>query len=118
MHKAPGWLWDTIDRWMKTCESKLEAKNIPTFFQKFKYNDLTNEVKWLKKRLEEEKCPVVFCHNDMQEGNILIRRDGTDNNNAEDAQIVIIGQSHCIIVSMVNIDVYLSSVLANYIIHI
>lgn len=77
---------------MKTCQTKLDASDIPEFFQHLRYNDLADEVKWLRNCLKAQKCPVVFCHNDMQEGNILIRQDGTDNNNAEDAQIVIIGK--------------------------
>lgn len=56
--------------------------------------DLRAETKWLKKKLESEGSPVVFCHNDMQEGNILMSQDqehDKDNNNTE-AKIVIIGK--------------------------
>ncbi|KAJ8928930.1 hypothetical protein NQ314_018438 [Rhamnusium bicolor] len=46
--------------------------------------DLRAETKWLKQRLESENCPVVFCHNDMQEGNILMCQDfDKENNNAD-----------------------------------
>lgn len=36
--------------------------------------DFRGEVKWLKKVIESEGFPVVFCHNDLQEGNILFRQ--------------------------------------------
>ncbi|XP_064214571.1 choline/ethanolamine kinase isoform X2 [Tribolium castaneum] len=95
LHKEPGWLWDTIDRWLRTCESKLKSDDVPEFFRNSVDCDFLSEVDWLKKRLEMENCPVVFCHNDMQEGNILIRQDGPENNNNEDPQIVVIDFEYC-----------------------
>ena len=92
LHKEPGWLWDTIDRWLKTCESKLKSDDVPDFIRDVVNVDINAEVDWLKKRLEMENCSVVFCHNDMQEGNILIRQDGPENNNNDDPEIVVIGE--------------------------
>lgn len=43
-------------------------------------------------RLEQENSPVVFCHNDMQEGNILMSMDQDKENNPEDPKLVIIGE--------------------------
>lgn len=37
--------------------------------------DLAAEVEWLRSVIESEDFPVVFCHNDLQEGNILLRQD-------------------------------------------
>lgn len=37
--------------------------------------DLVAEVEWLRSVIESEDFPVVFCHNDLQEGNILLRQD-------------------------------------------
>jgi thiamine kinase-like enzyme len=92
LHKEPGWLWDTIDRWLKTCEAKLKGGDVPEFLRDVVNGDIVSEVDWLKKRLEMENCAVVFCHNDMQEGNILIRQDDPENNNNDDPQIVVIGK--------------------------
>uniref|UniRef100_A0A182SXW5 Choline kinase N-terminal domain-containing protein n=1 Tax=Anopheles maculatus TaxID=74869 RepID=A0A182SXW5_9DIPT len=39
--------------------------------------DLAGEVEWLRSVVESEDFPVVFCHNDLQEGNILLRQDFT-----------------------------------------
>lgn len=91
LHKEPGWLWNTIDKWLKTYETKMKTDDVPEFFRNSFNCDFVAEVDWLKKRLEMEHCPVVFCHNDMQEGNILIRQDG-ENNNIEDPEIVVIGK--------------------------
>lgn len=55
--------------------------------------DLHEEMKWLRKTLEAVNSPVVFCHNDMQEGNILLNQDDLDNNNVE-SKLVVIGKSN------------------------
>lgn len=53
--------------------------------------DMKEEAVWLKRRLEKENSPVVFCHNDMQEGNILMSRDSEQQNNNDESNIYIIG---------------------------
>ncbi|KAJ8916695.1 hypothetical protein NQ315_000340 [Exocentrus adspersus] len=97
LHKEPTWLWNTIDRWLHTCDSKLSS-DIPPFAKTILDKmDLRAETKWLRKRLEAESTPVVFCHNDLQEGNILMCQDDEpdkDNNNAE-SKIVIIDFEYC-----------------------
>lgn len=90
LHKDPGWLWETIDRWLKTCDLKLSGE-VPECIQPMLNTDLHAEVKWLKKTLEDIDSPVVFCHNDMQEGNILLSQDDCDNNNTE-PRLVVIGK--------------------------
>lgn len=42
-------------------------------------------------RIEQEDCPVVFCHNDMQEGNILMSLDQDKENNSKSSELIIIG---------------------------
>lgn len=90
LHKEPGWLWDTIDRWLKTAEKKLRGE-LPDCAKDIAAFNLREEVQWLRDRIEAEHCPVVFSHNDMQEGNILIRQDVNDNNN-DDTKLVLIGK--------------------------
>ena len=36
---------------------------------------LESELEWMRQYLGQLKSPVVFCHNDLQEGNILIREN-------------------------------------------
>lgn len=51
LHKEPTWLWETIDRWLKTCDTKLSKENVPDFIREFlKGVDLRAESKWLKER--------------------------------------------------------------------
>lgn len=81
--KEPDWLWNTMNRWLKSVETTLET------FRKDQTNgnkridgdeiitdlDLRAEVEWLKSVIDREDHPVVFSHNDLQEGNILLRED-------------------------------------------
>ncbi|XP_058456048.1 choline/ethanolamine kinase isoform X2 [Malaya genurostris] len=81
--KEPVWLWNTMHRWLKSIE--VTQKD----FQKDQSNsnkqiagadiltqlDLRAEVEWLKSVVDTEDHPVVFSHNDLQEGNILLRDD-------------------------------------------
>ncbi|XP_060534008.1 choline/ethanolamine kinase [Cylas formicarius] len=92
LHKEPDWLWNTMDRWLKTCEKKL-AGDVPEFARDLLDKvDLNAETRWLKETLERENSPVVFCHNDMQEGNILMSPDADKD---EDPRIVIIDFEYC-----------------------
>ncbi|CAG9820590.1 unnamed protein product [Phaedon cochleariae] len=93
LHKEPEWLWNTLNRWLQTCEKK-PIKNMPEYVSDImEKTDLKTEANWLKNRLETEDCSVVFCHNDMQEGNILISRDADAN--MEDPELVIIDFEYC-----------------------
>lgn len=81
--KEPDWLWNTMNRWLKNVDNTVKS------FQKDHANDnkrfageevidrldLRAEVEWLKSLINSENHPVVFSHNDLQEGNILLRED-------------------------------------------
>ncbi|XP_028671054.1 choline/ethanolamine kinase [Erpetoichthys calabaricus] len=72
-NKEPKWLFRTIERYMKqilTLKFTREA-HIKKFNKLMKYN-LQDEMKILRAMLEATPSPVVFCHNDVQEGNILL----------------------------------------------
>lgn len=86
--KEPDWLWNTMNRWLKSVETTLET------FRKDRTNgnkridgdeiitdlNLRVEVEWLKSVIDREDHPVVFSHNDLQEGNILLREDFSPSN--------------------------------------
>lgn len=73
-------------------DDKLTDDDVPEIIKSvLEKRDLKAESQWLKNRLENENSPVVFCHNDLQEGNILISRD-VDLDNNDDPEIVIIGK--------------------------
>lgn len=84
--KEPEWLFLTLNRWLNNVESILsdvrnnnnetgEKNGVPFKLSKV---DFRKEVNWLKKVVETEAYPVVFSHNDLQEGNILFRHNNVD----------------------------------------
>ncbi|XP_029378447.1 choline kinase alpha isoform X2 [Echeneis naucrates] len=75
-NKEPKWLFGTMDKYLSqvmrvnfTRESHLRCFN-----RLLSYN-LPQEMDLLKSLLESTHSPVVFCHNDCQEGNILLLKD-------------------------------------------
>ncbi|XP_012233337.1 choline/ethanolamine kinase isoform X2 [Linepithema humile] len=77
--KEPTWIWDTMNNWLNTTTDILEnieevdsrqLENVSAI----KCIDLEHEIKWFSTLVMQQKHPVTFCHNDMQEGNILLRQ--------------------------------------------
>lgn len=76
--KEPDWLWITMDRWLLNFEDVLRdftTKNEQELqiMEEMRKIDFKNELAWLKAMVESQEFPVVFCHNDLQEGNILLK---------------------------------------------
>lgn len=76
--KEPDWLWITMDRWLLNFEDVLRdytTKNDQELqiMEDMRKIDFKNELTWLKTMVESQEFPVVFCHNDLQEGNILLK---------------------------------------------
>ncbi|XP_066991296.2 choline/ethanolamine kinase isoform X2 [Anabrus simplex] len=99
--KEPRWLWDTINRWLQNMEtdmSELQGGDIENkkCIDKLSSYNLREEAQWLRKFLCQVQSPVVFCHNDMQEGNILLHCDNmTDQQALNDPRLVIIDFEYC-----------------------
>lgn len=91
LYKDPRWLWETLEKWLKTTEKRLKGACVPEFMRIMMDVDLQKEFDWLKDVLDSVGSPVVFCHNDMQEGNILLMEDDMKNNNGE-TRLVLIGE--------------------------
>ncbi|XP_048466165.1 choline/ethanolamine kinase, partial [Rhincodon typus] len=75
-NKEPKWLFETMDRYLKqimglTFIREAHVKK----FNKLKSFNLPAELANLRALLEATWSPVVFCHNDVQEGNILLLAD-------------------------------------------
>ncbi|XP_011182741.2 choline/ethanolamine kinase isoform X2 [Zeugodacus cucurbitae] len=74
MSKEPEWLWNCMERWLKTSNSILTRTDwgdktpLVDMVRSF---DFRKEKAWLQSVINEGNYNVVFCHNDMQEGNIL-----------------------------------------------
>lgn len=80
--KEPDWLWITMERWLQNYEEVL--KNYATknereleIMDAVRKIDFRKELTWLKSTIENQEFPVVFCHNDLQEGNILLREQSS-----------------------------------------
>lgn len=79
INKEPRWLWDTMYRWLDSIQEFMSLKHenpvAEARTKKLMSYSLRLELDWLKEFLTSMKSPVVFCHNDLQEGNILLRLD-------------------------------------------
>lgn len=76
--KEPDWLWITMERWLQNFEDVLKDYTTKTaheleIMEEVRKIDFKSELAWLKSTAESHEFPVVFCHNDLQEGNILLR---------------------------------------------
>lgn len=75
INKDPTWLFDTINKWLDLVRShdvthvNPDKQELAKFLLDFNFE---NELKWLKSLIVQLKSPVVFSHNDLQEGNILL----------------------------------------------
>lgn len=85
MSKEPDWIWNCMDRWLASLESivkgKIESKPNSTVLQKqrnlMRSINYVQEITWLRSVIDAGAYPVVFCHNDLQEGNILLRQSSS-----------------------------------------
>lgn len=85
--KEPEWLFNTINRWLNNVESIFnnnktnnndddgkESITENVLALKLRQIDFKKEAEWLRRLIEDLNYPVVFSHNDLQEGNILFRK--------------------------------------------
>ncbi|KAM8974287.1 choline/ethanolamine kinase [Pelodytes ibericus] len=72
-NKKPAWLFTTMDKYMSQISSLsfTQDAHVEKFNQLKSFN-LEDEMQSLRQLLESTPSPVVFCHNDVQEGNILL----------------------------------------------
>ncbi|XP_036373729.1 choline/ethanolamine kinase [Megalops cyprinoides] len=75
-NKEPKWLFGTIDRYMgQILKLKFVREAHVKKFNKLMKHNLQEELESLRALLAATPSPVVFCHNDVQEGNILMLED-------------------------------------------
>ncbi|XP_054885793.1 choline kinase alpha isoform X2 [Poeciliopsis prolifica] len=72
-NKEPKWLFGTMEKYLSQVMrlSFTRESHLRRFNSMLAYN-LPQEMETLKLLLESTHSPVVFCHNDCQEGNILL----------------------------------------------
>uniref|UniRef100_A0A1B6MPQ7 Choline kinase N-terminal domain-containing protein n=1 Tax=Graphocephala atropunctata TaxID=36148 RepID=A0A1B6MPQ7_9HEMI len=88
MNRNPTRMWDSMERWVKRIEDLVEQQvtddpELITMVEKLRELNVRAELVWLRKFLEKVSSPVVFCHNDMQEGNILLRNGDVEGRRTE-----------------------------------
>ncbi|XP_039987979.1 choline/ethanolamine kinase isoform X2 [Xiphias gladius] len=75
-NKEPKWLFGTIDKYMdQVIKLNFVREAHLKKYKKLMKFDLPAELASLRALLAATPSPVVFCHNDVQEGNILILED-------------------------------------------
>ncbi|XP_036616059.1 choline/ethanolamine kinase isoform X2 [Trichosurus vulpecula] len=72
-NKEPRWLFGTMERYIKQIRELTAPR--PTKENLLQTYHLEEEMGMLRKLLDSTSSPVVFCHNDVQEGNILLLSD-------------------------------------------
>ncbi|XP_074534685.1 choline/ethanolamine kinase [Halichoeres trimaculatus] len=75
-NKEPKWLFGTIDKYMdQVMKLSFVREAHVKKYKKLMKLDLPAELESLRALLAATPSPVVFCHNDVQEGNILMLED-------------------------------------------
>ncbi|XP_051167301.1 choline/ethanolamine kinase isoform X2 [Leptopilina boulardi] len=92
--KEPSWIWETMTKWLNIATDILEnVEDIDSLqldnVKAIKSLKLEHEIKWYKSLVHQQKYPVMFCHNDLQEGNILLRQ------NSSKSDLVVIDFEYC-----------------------
>nr|XP_054097131.1 choline kinase alpha isoform X4 [Callithrix jacchus] len=87
-NKEPKWLFGTMEKYLNevlriqfTGESRIKK------LHKFLNYNLPLELENLRSLLESTPSPVVFCHNDCQEGNILLL-EGRENSEKQKLMLI------------------------------
>ena len=72
LKKTPDWLFKTLDSMMpKVLSATMSGPDQQALLDRVLAFDLPAKHNWLVKLLSSVKGHVGFCHNDLQEGNIL-----------------------------------------------
>nr|XP_056702820.1 choline/ethanolamine kinase [Euleptes europaea] len=72
-NKEPKWMFGTMERYLRQIsELTFPQEAQQRKLSKLKAYNLEAEMRSLRALLEATPSPVVFCHNDVQEGNILL----------------------------------------------
>ena len=99
LDKEPTWLWDMFNKWLNSIRShntndkSSQLRPNPTIERELCCFNFESEIKWLKSFLQSCSSPTVFCHNDLQEGNILLPETSSIKN--FDDKIVFIDFEWC-----------------------
>ncbi|XP_054246271.1 choline kinase alpha isoform X4 [Indicator indicator] len=81
-NKEPKWLFGTMEKYLnQVLRIKFTRESQTRKLNKLLAYNLPQEMKNLRDMLEATPSPVVFCHNDCQEGNVLLLEGREDSEN-------------------------------------
>ncbi|XP_071974089.1 choline kinase alpha isoform X2 [Engystomops pustulosus] len=87
-NKEPKWLFGTMEKYLKqVLKIKFTRESHTRKLNKLLSYNLPKEMTNLRALLEATQSPVVFCHNDCQEGNILLL-DGRENSEKQKLMLI------------------------------
>ncbi|KFV18916.1 Choline kinase alpha, partial [Tauraco erythrolophus] len=87
-NKEPKWLFGTMEKYLnQVLRIKFTRESRTRKLNKLLSYNLPQEMKNLRALLEATSSPVVFCHNDCQEGNVLLL-EGREN--SENQKLMLI----------------------------
>ncbi|KAL9955963.1 hypothetical protein ACROYT_G037370 [Oculina patagonica] len=93
LSKEPDFMWQAISGWCEiTVQTQFNEQDKAVKLAKLKSVDLKKEFQFLRNYLETATSPgpVTFCHNDLQQGNILRVSKEVQGNNEEEFDIKLI----------------------------
>ncbi|XP_067850095.1 choline kinase alpha-like isoform X1 [Heptranchias perlo] len=87
-NKEPKWLFCTMEKYLQQVMriSFTRESHIGMFHKLLSYN-LPQEIEKLRSLLQATPSPIVFCHNDCQEGNLLLLKN---TENSTDQKLMLI----------------------------
>ncbi|XP_032138513.1 choline kinase alpha isoform X6 [Sapajus apella] len=87
-NKEPKWLFGTMEKYLnEVLRIKFTGESRIQKLHKFLNYNLPLELENLRSLLESTPSPVVFCHNDCQEGNILLL-EGRENSEKQKLMLI------------------------------
>uniref|UniRef100_UPI00398E7BBC choline kinase alpha isoform X2 n=1 Tax=Pristiophorus japonicus TaxID=55135 RepID=UPI00398E7BBC len=87
-NKEPKWLFCTMEKYLQQVMriSFTTESHIVAFHKLLSYN-LPQEIEKLRSLLQATPSPIVFCHNDCQEGNLLLLKN-TENSDVQKLMLI------------------------------
>uniref|UniRef100_I3MHG9 Ethanolamine kinase n=1 Tax=Ictidomys tridecemlineatus TaxID=43179 RepID=I3MHG9_ICTTR len=87
-NKEPKWLFGTMEKYLnQVLRIKFTGESRIKQLHKFLNYNLPLELENLRSLLESTPSPVVFCHNDCQEGNVLLL-EGRENSEKQKLMLI------------------------------
>ncbi|XP_051477672.1 choline kinase alpha isoform X2 [Apus apus] len=87
-NKEPKWLFGTMEKYLnQVLRIKFTRESRTRTLNKLLSYNLPQEMKNLRAILEATSSPVVFCHNDCQEGNVLLL-EGRENSESQKLMLI------------------------------